>query len=84
MSDDAYVDYRGGALLKGTWECYCISKARFFKHGSDCCRRMFFDHRQVKELVEDLVVRKEGIPIMLWCTFFQMKVPQRSGSEIYI
>lgn len=27
-----------------------------------------------KELVEDLVVRKEGIPMMLWCKFVQLKV----------
>lgn len=54
-----------GALLKGTWECFYISKARFCELGSGCCQWMFFDHRQVKELVEDLVVRKEGIPMML-------------------
>lgn len=55
----------GGALLIGTWECFYIRKVRFFELGSGCCQRMFFDLRQVKELVEDLVGRKEGIPRML-------------------
>lgn len=49
MSDDAYVDCRGGggkgeALLKGTWECFYISQARLYEIGSGCCRGMFFDH----------------------------------------